>query len=369
MAEPMIDALLTEARRRRRHRRVLLGATTGLGVGAGVTAALAGAAHVWFLSWGEPGGWLLTAVLASVGAAAGWMRRQTDLGVAQAVDAALDGRDRLTTAVELRAQGSLAVMERRQVDAAEQWAERRDLSGMGSILPPRPVIRLVAGAVLGAAVLTFTPSLTDAMGDQRRVEVAAIATEAERLEELAETAPEPIAEQLTDLATDLRQLDTSAEAIERLRAAQEELAEAMEPSDLAQRTALAGLQQRLEQAGMSEGGAASEALAAMAAAHPSMSTSEIVQTAAELHDRADDFAGVSPEVADALAAAANALDAQVAGLGDAGSASDALAAAADAVASAEAAAAEAAAAAQGSAAAAEAADRLEEGQGQGQGQG
>ena len=165
-----------------------------------------------------------------------------------------------------------------------------------------------------------------------------------------------------------RQARAAGLALARLEVARRDLADNLEPTDLAEKTALAGLQRNLEQSGLSDGGASpADTLRQLASRAGELTPTEAEQLASQLAERADDFAGVNNEVAESLSAAASALSDQASGRSGSASSASALRSAADAVAASETASAEAAASQAGAAAAAEAQQRLGQGQGQGQG--
>ena len=96
----------------------------------------------------------------------------------------------------------MAVMERRQIEAAERWAEGRRPDPVATVMPERRLLLAVAVAVVGATALALTPSVTDRALAERDVARAAIAVEADRLEDLADSAPE-------EIATDLKSSQTT----------------------------------------------------------------------------------------------------------------------------------------------------------------
>ena len=136
---------------------------------------------------------------------------------------------------------------------------------------------------------------------RRQAEIDLIGEEIERLSEEAAEAPEEVRETLEQLLEELRQAQNLEQAISELGEARQDLAEQADPADLARRTALAGLEQRLSQSPLAEGQTAAEQLRNLAASLGSTSPAAMIAAAAELASRAEDLAGVDQELSDALA--------------------------------------------------------------------
>ncbi|MGH8874864.1 MAG: hypothetical protein ACRDVM_06380, partial [Acidimicrobiia bacterium] len=226
---------------------------------------------------------------------------------AMVVDRRLAGYDRVSTALELVRLADLDEHEQRQVKAAAAWAEACTLDGFGPRRPPARLAALAALALVGSAALALVPSPADQALAEQRAEQELIEEEADRLDELAEELPAQVAEEVREIAARLRESRDLEQALAELGEARRQLAELADPVDLARKTALSGLEQRLRQAGLAEGETALDQLRDLADRAETLTEEQRAAAATELEARTDDLAGIDNELSEALDEAAEAL--------------------------------------------------------------
>ena len=307
MPDPIAE-LLARARRRLTTSLLAHGTTWTIGVTALACSILAAYARVWVIDWADQAiaymlvGGLVWAIGSSLR-----MRptlRQTSIEV----DNRLNGYERVSTAFErLESSEQLSNLDERQLASATAWAQGRTLEHFGPVVPPARLVGLTLIAMLGLAVLVFAPSRADAIAAERAVVQQIIEEEAAALEELAEDLPEEVAEELRAIVEELRQTETLEEALAKLAEAQQTLAKNSDPDALAKKTALSGLETRLAQEALSDGGSLEQSLESIAENLANATDEEKTALAEELSDRAEDLAGVDNELSEALADAATAL--------------------------------------------------------------
>ena len=235
-----------------------------IGAAAGLAAVVVAVGRFVVLPWAEPvaAGLVIASLLAAL--VISLILRASPGKAALAVDRRLGGYDRVATALELAnradlGRADLGPEEVRQLQSAETWSHGRDLDGFGRIFPRGPLPLLAIGALLATLVMALVPSSADVALAQQRAEQQMIAEEIERLEEMAAEAPQEVRETLERLIEELAQAETLEQAISALGEGRQELAEQGDPAELARRTALAGLEQRLSQSPVSEGETAASA--------------------------------------------------------------------------------------------------------------
>lgn len=372
MPEP-IGELLHRARRRLTTMLLAHSTIWILGATAAACSVLAGIARVVVVSWAELAILVMLGIALIASVVSSVRKRPSVLATSIEVDNRLGGFDRVSTAVErLQSTEPLSELDQRQLTSAAAWSNGRSLDDFGPVLPAPRLMALSAVALLGLAALVLAPSSADAIAAERAEVQQIIEEEAAALEELAEELPEEVANELRVIVEELRESETLEEALAKLAEAQQTLAERADPNALAKKTALSGLEGRLAQQALSEGGSLEESLSAIAENLADATEEEKAALAEELADRADDLAGIDDELSQALDQAASALaNGEVPDLGAIGqaaqgaasdvSASDATAQASSAVGSAQQSLAQAAVA--------QAAQGSEGGQGEGQGEG
>ena len=168
------------------------------------------------------------------------------------------GYDRVSTALELVERPDLSDPEKRQVAAAAAWAERRDASALGPVITGGALPWLAALGVAAALALALVPSPADAALEERNRQSEAIEHEAQRLEAEAADLPKRCAGNWRTRR--LRESADIDEALTRLGEARERLAAQTDPAELARRTALAGMERRLQQQPLGEGETAADQL-------------------------------------------------------------------------------------------------------------
>lgn len=304
------------ARLRRRLRLVWAWATTAWVAPGVLAAALVVVAVGWLVPWGWPepaAAGLVGAAVVAVALAAVVQRLPLPV-VARAADRGLATHDSFAAALQFeRLDGSFG---ERIAARAESLAAGADPA---TAAPLRPYGRrwLVAAALaLAAIVLAVAPNPQDEVRAERadtRALLDALADElTEEAEALAEEVPEgaedPAVTELLAAADELRRADD-------LEAAQEALAEAQDALDArrsdnlaAQQAAAQGLERSLAQRPIAESGeSAADQLAAAAEQLDGLSAEEQAALAERLADLAATQELGSPDVAAALASAADAL--------------------------------------------------------------
>jgi hypothetical protein len=283
-------------------------------VGAALVLVAAGRWQPW--AWPEPTalGLVAAAVLALAGATVAL--RVPVTVAARAADRGLATGDAFASALQFRASASaFAPRVAARADGIARTASPRDA------VPLRPSWRAWAiVAVLGALALgaALAPNDQDAVRARHRDERAQIATEAEKLRDLAADLrgrPDVTAEQraladrLDEVAQRIEQAETAAAAAEELRRTAPELATMGDAELLARSTAARGLDQALAGRPLpgASGGSAADQLAQAGGRVGSLSAGERADLARRLGDLADSQAG-DPELADALRDAAGDLD-------------------------------------------------------------
>lgn len=326
-----IERVVVAARRRLSTAGLVRRVVAWSGAAAALASGIAAVGRFWVLEGVDVAAG--SVVAASVVAAVVWSvaKRPSRLRAALAVDRRLGGFDRVTTSLELADSAAVTSAERRQLEATSAWADSRDVTGVVRVLPDRSVSVLSALAVVVLAVLVLVPAPTDAALAEREADRQLIDDEAERIEALADEVPEPVSESLDELADDLRGVDDLEDALRRLDEAGRELREALDPTALARRTALAGLENSFAQEPIAEGESAAEQLRTLADEIAAGETSGIERAVRQLRDRAADAAGVDEPLSEALERAADQLTQSAAGTGDPAAAEESLRSAAEAV--------------------------------------
>ncbi len=261
-----IRSLLAVARRRLTLAALWVRLLTTVAVVAVAAAAVFAVGRMVILPWAEAAA-LLTLAAALVVVALVTLIRRPSLGrAALEADRRLGGYDRVSTALELVDRPDLSEPERRQVTAAAAWAERRDPTALGPVITGGALPWLAALGVAAALTLALIPSPADAALQERNRQSEAIEREAQRLEAEAADLPEEVrANWRTLLAGCVSQHDID-EALARLGEARERLAAQSDPAELARRTALAGMERRLQQEPLGEGESAADQLRDLASA-------------------------------------------------------------------------------------------------------
>src|SRR5690606_17819904 len=113
-------------------------------------------------------------------------------------------------------------------------------------------------------------------------------------------------------------------ALEALGEARQELTEALDPAALAKRTGLAGLEASFRQQPIGEGETAASQMRDLASRLEAGDQPDLADAIAQLEARAEDFAGVDPELSQALGDAADSLRRLATGQGDRAAAAEAL---------------------------------------------
>ncbi|MFO7292902.1 MAG: hypothetical protein C0P76_007420, partial [Acidimicrobiia bacterium] len=324
MAPEPIRRIVAAARRRL----VAAGLTRRMagwvGAAAALGAALAAVARHWVVEWADPVALGLTGVALVAAVVWSLLRRPSAQRAAIAVDRRLGGYDRVTTALELAERSDAGPLVERQISQAAAWAEARDVRGIATLVPDRRVLSLSGLAVVALVALVFTPAPADVALAERRAAREAIAQEADRAEELAEEVPETVSDTLEELVADLRQAEDIEAALEALGEARQELTEALDPAALAKRTGLAGLEASFRQQPIGEGETAASQMRDLASRLEAGDQPDLADAIAQLEARAEDFAGVDPELSQALGDAADSLRRLATGQGDRAAAAEAL---------------------------------------------
>jgi hypothetical protein len=302
-----ITRLLVAARRRLVAMSFARRLVTWLALAGAGAAILLAIARFWVISWAKPLALAMLVGVVLLVALITLLRRPSALAAALAVDRRLGGYDRVSTSVELADRVDLDPLEKRQMEAAAVWAQGRGLDDFGKMFPGGSLPKLAALTLAASLILALVPSPADQALAQQRAEQAVIEREADRLEGLAEESPPEVKESLQRLAEELRRAESLDRAIDVLAEARQELAEQSDPADLAQQTALAGLERRLAQNPLGEGESAAEQLRSLAQSLATADPEQLAQAAAELAQRAEDFAGIDQQLSEALAAAAQAI--------------------------------------------------------------
>jgi len=308
---PMPDPISELLGRARRRLTVMLAAHSFawvIGIAALACGMLASLARVVVLPWADTTIVVTMTVAGLVALAIVVQKRPSIRRTSIEIDNRLGGYDRVSTAVErLSDSPVLSDVERTQVNSATAWANGRSLDGFGPVLVTPAILFLAALALAGLVVLVVAPSSADAIANEREAMQALIDEEADALEELSEELPEEVAEELRAIVEELRAAETLEEALAKLAEARQTLSNMEDPNELAKKTALAGLAARLAQQPLSNGGSLEESLAAIAESLAGATEEEKAALAQELADRADDFAGIDNQLAQALDNASSAL--------------------------------------------------------------
>ena len=243
-----IRRLVERARPRLTAMNTVNAVVVAVGVTAAAAAGLLAVARRVVLPWAEPAAATAVAVGVIGAIVVAMVKRPSPARAALEIDHRLGGRDQVSTALELSTRDGLSSIEERQVGRAASWAEARELDGFGSLVPRRRLILLSALAVAGAFVLAIPASPADAARDRAAEVRAELDVQADALEEAADrVADERIAQRLAQLAEELRQAADLAAADQLLGNARQELAELADAEALGLKTALAGLDRRLQQ--------------------------------------------------------------------------------------------------------------------------
>ena len=277
----MIESFL--GRLRRRLRLVWAWATTAWVAPVVATVVVATVAVGWLLPWGwpEPAAFgVLGVVLSLVGVGAA-VQRLPSAAVARAADRGLATGDSFAAALQFRGSGGPFA------EAIEQRAEAVATGAdPAQAAPFRSYQRrwLLSGALLTLALgLAVAPNPQDQVRADRAATNELLEATADRLDEEAEALAEspenePIVDQVTTLAQELRQADDLAAAQQLLDDAQRTLASARPDNFASQRAATEGLDRSLADRPLS-GPAGQQAKPA----------------AQQLADTADDLGQLSPE--------------------------------------------------------------------------
>lgn len=264
----------------------------------------------------------------------GWVvdagrRRPSLVDAARRADEELGLRQRLGTALELAGHETLDPLEARQLVDARARLNEVDLR---RAFPPRLARRPVAVAAAGLALtllLVAWPNPQDALLEQRRAAREAAERVAERVEEEADEIgeenvedPDPRREalerQLRELARQLREQGEDREAmLARIGSVQEELSRMADPQAAEQDAGLTQLARAASRAATGDEAAnpegdpeqAASDLDELAERTDAISQDEASARADELRQAAQSGAASQPRVAQALARAADALDA------------------------------------------------------------
>ena len=270
-----IRSLLVVTRRRLTFSALWIRLLTTVAVVAVAAAAVFAVGRMVILPWAElaalpvlAGALLIVALLTLV-------RRPSMGRAALEVDRRLGGYDRVSTALELVERPDLNDPERRQVAAAAAWAERRDTSALGPVFTGGALPWLAALGVAAALALALIPSPADAALEERNRQSEAIEREAQRLEAEAADLPEEVRRQLEEEARRLRESADIDEALVRLGEARERLAAQTDPAELARRTALAGMERRLQQEPLGDGQTAADQLRDLASRADELTPAEL----------------------------------------------------------------------------------------------
>lgn len=297
----------------KRHLRVtqmLQRIVVAVGVAAAAGALLLGIARYVVLPWAEP------VVFAAIATAIAAMllytlwRPPSDARAALVIDQRLGGKDRVSTALELSRLETRSALADSQIAHSAAWADGRSTEELGPVTPRRQLILLAALALGAVFVLAIPASPADAEQERREAIAATVDDEATALEELAQQVQdEDLAEQLRRAAEELRQADSLDEAIQQLGDVRQQLAAQADPEALPLKTALAGLEAKLAQNPLAEGGDAKSQLENLAAELENATQAERAAAAQRLSDLADELGGAAPELADALDDASAAISA------------------------------------------------------------
>ncbi|MDQ3500982.1 MAG: hypothetical protein M3488_08430, partial [Actinomycetota bacterium] len=272
-----------------------------VGVAAALASILVGVARYTVIPWAEPVAFGVIGLAVLVGVGLALWRRSSPAGAALSVDRRLGGFDRISTALELGALDERHEYEDLQLRAADVWASGRSLDGLVRVVPRGWLPRLVIVALAATLLMALVPSAADVALAERRAQQQLIQDEIDRLTEAAAEATPEVKETLEALLAELAQAETLEQAVAALGEARQELASQADPAELAQRTALAGLERRLQQNPLATGASAAEQLRNLAAGLANASPAEMAAAAAELSARAEDLAGIDQELSDALA--------------------------------------------------------------------
>lgn len=308
MPPESIRRLIVAARRRMVMARALQWSVAAVAMVATGGALLLGLARSRVMPWAEEAVLVAAGVAVVAAVVASLVTRPSDRAAALAVDQRLHGRDQLSTTLELIQRPHHTDLEQRQIGRSTAWAEGRSLEGFGSVLPGR---RLVGLAVLGvaASLLLAIPSSPADAEQQQRAQISAVVDDAAAELEAAaeEAATEETAETLRRAAEELRRAESLDEAVQRLGDTRQQLAELDDPQALPLKTALEGLDERLRQDPVGAGDDALSQLSDLRDTAASLSAEERAAAAASLEELAGQLDASAPDLARALAGAAEAL--------------------------------------------------------------
>ncbi len=307
LPEPIVR-LLSAARRRLLGMRLTSWLLMAVAVAGFLGAGLVGVARFVVIPWAESFAFWTLGIGVVAGLAVAAITAPDRRRAAMELDRRLGGFDRVTTALELAERSPLTTRERQQITAAGVWASARRLEGFGKLLPARPVPQLAVVGLAGLLVAALVPAATDAAVAARLADRQAIDAAADRIQGQAEVVDPEVADELEAIAERLREADTLEAAISELGEARRSLTESLDPAELARRTALAGMEQRLARDPVAAGASAAEQLERLSEEIESGSSpQDSEQIASELAARAEDFAGVDQALSEALSSAAERL--------------------------------------------------------------
>lgn len=309
MLPESITRLIALARRRLMTMDLLRRLAAAVGVVAAAGALLLGIARQVVITWAEPAV-VVAGIVVVLGVVAFTLARPPTATVAALeIDQRLDGKDQVSTALELVRRDPPSDMERRQISRSASWAESRSMEGFGSVAPSRRLVVLGVVALVAAFALAVPASSADAKQAEREEIADTLDAIASQLETEAEQLHDKeVADALRETAEKLRDAEDLDDAVERLGDARQDLAEQRDAEALALKTALSGLDERLRQNPIGEGDDAASQLQDLRDSASGLTEAERAARAAALADLAEQLGAAAPDLAGALQDVADALE-------------------------------------------------------------